>query len=71
MNIEQLKKRWHENYDVDPEAKLDTELRVHLYEEDDGVIAYIGTENGWEDKKVVTDTKDIIELFKQFIEHDF
>lgn len=34
-------------------------------------MAYIGTEDGYEDRRAITDSKDIVELFKQFIENDF
>lgn len=69
--VEKLEERWHENYEVDPEAKLDTVIKVALHFEDGSYMAYIGTEDGYEDRKVITNSRDIIELFKNFIENDF
>ncbi len=69
--VEKLEERWHENYEVDPEAKLDTVIKVALHFEDGNYMAYIGTEDGYEDRKVIANSRDIIDLFKNFIENDF
>jgi len=71
ISIEKLEERWHKNYEVDPEAKLDTVIKVALCFKDGSYMAYIGTEDGYEDRKVITNSRDIIDLFKNFIENDF
>lgn len=71
VSVENLEERWHKNYEVDPKAKLDTTIKVALHFEDGSYMAYIGTEDGYEDRKVITNSRDIIELFKNFIENDF
>lgn len=71
MKVEELEKRWHEHYEVDPDAKLDSVIKVALHYEEGRYMAYIGTEDGYEDRRAITDSKDVVELFKQFIENDF
>lgn len=71
VSIEKLEERWHKNYEVDPEAKLDTVIKVALQFENGNYIAYIGTEDGYEDRKVITNSNDIVNLFKNFIENTF
>lgn len=71
MKIEELKDRWHKNYAVDPDSDLEVELRIGLIEENGQVLAYVGTADGYEDRKVVKDTRDIVEFFKQYLENDF
>ena len=71
MKIEELKDRWHKNYEVDPNGDLDVELRIGLTEENGQVLAYVGTADGYEDRKAVKDTRDIVEFFKQYLENDF
>ena len=71
MTINQLKDKWHKNYEVDPNTDLEIELRIGLTESNGIVTAYVGTDDGYEDKKIVTNTKEIIELFAQYLENDF
>lgn len=71
ISIEKLEERWHKNYEVDPEAKLDTVIKVAVHFENGSYTAYIGTEDGYENRKIVTNSRDIIDLFKNFIENDF
>lgn len=71
MTVEQLKDKWHQNYSVEPDAELDINFRLSLIEKDGTVIAYIGTEDGYENKRRVANTNDIVELVKSYLENDF
>ena len=71
MTVEQLKDKWHQNYLVEPDAELGINFRLSLIEKDGTVIAYIGTEDGYESKRRVANTNDIVELVKSYLENDF
>lgn len=71
MTTDQLKEKWRQNYEIEPDSDLGVNFRLSLIEEDGTVIAYIGTEDGYESKRRVTNTSDIAELVKSYLENDF
>lgn len=71
MTIEQLQEKWYQNYNVDSNTEFDVNIKLNIMKKDDKTIAYIGTDDAYIAKQSVTNTADIAEFVKYYLEHEF
>ena len=63
---------WKKDYAEDPNANFGINFKLSLSDKENGsVIAYFGTEYGYEDRKLIQNTDDIIKLIRNYFDKNF
>ena len=71
LTMDQLKANWKKHYEHEPNAEMDAVIKIGIQENHGSYTAYFGTEDGYEEKRTVSNVKDIVDGINYFLSNTF